>query len=162
MKYISFLVFAFITTATFLVGLALLGYSNVWQVCFHILILAVISRFLIGCYNELIFRINLEKSSAAVADAYFSKNLPPPRKYGYKFDSSDLEKWHGQTYLEEITADPTVDELTRIQAKAIVNDIHIAEQQDWIQERRLMRVALEAMKKYDKLMNQLEIRKKAT
>jgi hypothetical protein len=96
------------------------------------------------------FRVHLDRSSDSVAGVYRSKNLPAPRKYGYRYQAPDLKSWFGQTYLEEVSRDQSVSEIVRLNAAVLVGDIHKAEYQDWTEERRLMRVALEAMKKYDR------------
>jgi hypothetical protein len=142
--------YALAVGATFVLGLSALGYKYVVTLCVHIAILAAISRILIGICNEVSFRMQLHAWSSRAARVYRDKKLPPPRKYGYRHDDRELCAWHGQTYLEEILGDMSVHEVTRLEAKILVNDIYIAERRSMTDERRLMRVALHAMKKYDK------------
>lgn len=137
------------------IGLYLLGHSNIPTLLFHFLIISVAIYLLIEAYYTHEFSKRIPETSLRLASNYLKFDFPSPRKYGYlALHGYKEQAWDGQGYLEAITSDESVSELARSAAKFMANDMIKAERTNYFQEKRLMKLALEAMKKYNAIIEE--------
>lgn len=150
------ILFLLVTLPTFYFGLDAFGYKDPWQLIFYILVLTAISRFLVGCFNEVVFRIDLAATATVFANQFSASNLPAPRKYGFTYDEPRLEVWHGQDYFMDICRDRSVAEGVKCEARCLLRELQTARLQGWASGRRAERLVFEAVKMYDKTLSQIE------